>query len=103
MLLGARFQALMVLPALSLAAGGTAEAACRMPGDPDCVDKLLGITGTVDFFATGASFAIDNDADDRPDALLDESTVVVPGPPHPAARPAPDGLPVLRRIALPRR
>lgn len=35
----------------------------------------LELDGTVDFFATGASFSIDDDADDRPDALLDVAEV----------------------------
>ncbi len=55
-----------------------AEAICTQPGDPDCVDRFTSYTGTVDFFATGASFGVSNDPnDDRPDELLMVSEVSV--------------------------
>ncbi len=57
-----------------------AEAVCNQPSDPDCVKRRLEpFTGTIDFFATGASFAfIDDPNDDRPGGLLDTAEVVVP-------------------------
>lgn len=55
-----------------------AEALCNQAGDPDCVDRFESFTGTVDFFATGASFGVSNDPnDDRPDQLLEVSEVQV--------------------------
>jgi hypothetical protein len=41
------------------------------------LEPALEIEGTVDFFATGGSFTVNDDADDRPDALLDEGEVRV--------------------------
>lgn len=59
-------------------APATAHALCAQPGDPDCVDRLVVMTGTIDFFATGASFAVDDDDDDRADSALEVAEVVVP-------------------------
>lgn len=58
-----------------------ADAVCQQPSDPDCVkSRLPAFTGTVDFFATGASFAlIDDPNDDRPGQVIDTAEVVVPG------------------------
>lgn len=64
--------------AILLAAAPRAEAVCEQPGDPDCVDRFTSYTGTIDFFATGASFGVSNDPnDDRPDQLLEVSEVQV--------------------------
>jgi formylglycine-generating enzyme len=56
----------------------TAAAVCNNGVGPDCVDRFESLTGTVDFFATGASFAVNEDTDDRPDRALEEATVIVP-------------------------
>lgn len=53
----------------------SAEAAC--PGD-SCLTAALDERGNLDFFATGGSFTLDDDDDDRPDAVLEEGRVVVP-------------------------
>lgn len=58
--------------------GSAAFALCQNPGDPDCVDRAADFRGTIDFFATGGSFTYDDDADDRPDGLLQVSSVNVP-------------------------
>lgn len=64
--------------AILLSSAPRAEAICDQPGDPDCVDRFTSFTGTVDFFATGASFGVSNDPnDDRPDQLLEVSEVQV--------------------------
>lgn len=55
-----------------------AWALCAAPGDPDCVDAFVDFRGSMDFFATGAAFTIDDDDDDRPDALREFAEVVVP-------------------------
>jgi hypothetical protein len=55
------------------------EAACNAPGDPDCVDRFVSFTGTVDFFASGASFATNDDpSDDRPNGLVAVAEVAIP-------------------------
>lgn len=56
----------------------SAMALCEVPGDPDCVDLHEDFRGTIDFFATGASFTFNDDADDRPDGLLAVAQVQVP-------------------------
>ena len=57
----------------------TAHALCDRPGDPDCVKRLTSYSGKVDFFATGASFAvIDDPTDDRPGQLNMVAEVNVP-------------------------
>lgn len=55
-----------------------AYALCDAPGDPDCVVERENFRGTIDFFATGAAFTINNDEDDTPDALKDVAEVTVP-------------------------
>lgn len=62
----------------ALLAPRAALARCDAPGDPDCVDLQADFRGTVDFFATGAAFTVNDDDDDRPDRALDEASVVVP-------------------------
>lgn len=61
----------------SVAQAGTAWALCVTPEDPDCVRPFETFRGSVGFFATGASFTLNLDADDRPDQLLDEASVEV--------------------------
>lgn len=70
--------AILVFPVVaSLWAPAGASAAC--PGDPNCVDLLESFSGTIDFFATGASFTFIGDpTDDRPGGLLDVAEVQVP-------------------------
>jgi hypothetical protein len=65
--------------AASLALAGTrpALALCAAPGDPDCVTRRETFTGRLNFFATGASFTVNEDLDDRPDRVLDVAEVVV--------------------------
>ncbi|MCK6552058.1 hypothetical protein L6R52_39870, partial [Myxococcota bacterium] len=76
---------LAVAVALStFAAPQAAHALCAVPTDPDCVARRLALTGTIDFFATGASFAANDDADDRPDRVLDVAEVTVPASRVPA-------------------
>jgi hypothetical protein len=55
-----------------------ALAVCTTPGDPDCVDLLESFGGAVDFFATGGSFTVNDDPDDRPDRVIETATVAVP-------------------------
>lgn len=55
-----------------------AAAVCEAPGDPDCVDFQADFRGTIDFFATGAAFTVNDDDDDRPDRALDEAAVTIP-------------------------
>ncbi len=55
-----------------------AWALCASPGDPDCLAERVDYRGTMDFFATGAAFTIDDDDDDRPDAVRDVAEVFVP-------------------------
>lgn len=62
----------------SATSAGPAWALCQAPGDPDCVDALVDFRGTMDFFATGAAFTIDDDDDDRPDAVREVAEVFVP-------------------------
>jgi hypothetical protein len=62
----------------SLLAAPRAEALCARPGDPDCLALRDSFRGTLDFFATGASFTFDDDTDDRPDGLIDVAEVTVP-------------------------
>lgn len=64
--------------ASTLGVEASALALCQTPGDPDCVDRAADFRGTVDFFATGASFTFDDDLDDRPDGLLQLASVNVP-------------------------
>jgi hypothetical protein len=46
---------------------------------PACVDLFESFAaGPIDFFATGASFSVNEDADDRPDRSVDEAEVTVP-------------------------
>lgn len=54
-----------------------AHAWAQCPG-PSCVDLLESFSGTIDFFATGGSFAYNDDDDDRPDGLVDVAEVQVP-------------------------
>jgi hypothetical protein len=55
-----------------------ARAQCNIPGG-DCIRRLATFQGTVDFFATGASFAgIDGIDFDRPAFALDHASVEVP-------------------------
>ncbi len=56
----------------------TSRADCLAPGDPDCVDFFVDFRGTIDFFATGAAFTVNDDQDDRPDRVIDVATVEVP-------------------------
>lgn len=71
-----RIAALVVAGTL---ASAHAHAVCNGPGDPDCVDRLISYTGTVDFFASGASFASNTDPnDDRPNAVVQVANVVIP-------------------------
>lgn len=70
---------MVALTALAaLTAVGPAPARADCPGD-SCLSLVGDVRGNVDFFATGGSFTVDDDADDRPDAVLDEGRVVVPG------------------------
>lgn len=69
---------LIALFGLICFAPATAEALCEAPGDPDCVVFQESFRGTIDFFATGAAFTVNNDGDDRPDQALDEASVTVP-------------------------
>lgn len=70
--------AVFVGTAILLGVAPSALAVCNQAGDPDCVDPFSSYTGTVDFFATGASFGVSNDPlDDRPDELLQVSEVTV--------------------------
>jgi sulfatase-modifying factor enzyme 1 len=65
--------------ALAFTLASRAFAVCAAPGDADCVQRRSTFTGTVDFFATGASFAaVDNPDDDRPGKLVAVATVSVP-------------------------
>ena len=57
---------------------GSVWALCQAKGDPDCIRPFETYRGSIDFFATGASFTLNEDDDDRPDRLVDEATVVVP-------------------------
>lgn len=68
------------LIAASLAVCGprAALALCAAPGDPDCVVRRETFTGRLNFFATGASFTVSDDLDDRPDRVLEVAEVVVP-------------------------
>jgi hypothetical protein len=82
---GARRPARLLGTALSLALGTlvfgapqAAEALCALQTDPDCVARRVALTGTIDFFATGASFTANDDADDRPDRTLEVAEVTVP-------------------------
>ncbi|MFO0723738.1 MAG: SUMF1/EgtB/PvdO family nonheme iron enzyme [Myxococcota bacterium] len=70
-------------------AGAVLLTACSFPGvafaadcraqDPSCVALLSALTGTYDFFATGASFAVaDDPSDDRPTRVLDVAEVSIP-------------------------
>lgn len=56
----------------------TGAALCEAPGDPDCVDFLADFRGTIDFFATGAAFTVNDDEDDRPDRAVDVASVTIP-------------------------
>ncbi len=67
-----------LIPALLVLYSAPAAAECNQPSDPDCVRLAETFRGTVDFFATGASFTVNDDADDRPDRLLDVALVTVP-------------------------
>lgn len=55
-----------------------AAAECNNGVGPDCVDQAYAVTGTFDFFATGASLTFNDDADDRPDGALDLASVTIP-------------------------
>jgi hypothetical protein len=56
-----------------------ALALCDQPTDPDCIHKLQSFTGTIDFFATGASFAVSDPATaDDPSFVVDVASVDVP-------------------------
>lgn len=67
----------VVLSILALAPAPI-RAECQATGDPDCVDFFADFRGTIDFFATGAAFTVNDDADDRPDRTLDVAEVNVP-------------------------
>ena len=76
--LGPGALALAILGA-SLTSPGIARALCVDGEGPDCVRARESFLGTVDFFATGASFTFTDDADDdRPGGLLEVAEVVVP-------------------------
>lgn len=71
------------LSAAALFAGFTLQAKaawalCAAPGDPDCIRAFETFHGSVDVFATGASFTLNTDRDDRPDQVLEEASVEVP-------------------------
>lgn len=61
-----------------LLSAAPARGECTNGVGADCVDRFVALTGTFDFFATGASFAFNDDGDDRPDGVLDEASVTVP-------------------------
>ncbi len=76
---GARFGLVFSLVSGVSALSTEAWAACVNGVGEECVSLRESFpVGPVDFFATGGSFAINDDDDDRPDAVLDVAEVTVP-------------------------
>lgn len=75
---GASTRCAAVLVGSLLGPSAAWAADCRAQ-DPSCVSLLEAVTGTYDFFATGASFAVAEDpSDDRPTRALDVAEVTIP-------------------------
>ncbi|MGF1509055.1 MAG: SUMF1/EgtB/PvdO family nonheme iron enzyme [Myxococcota bacterium] len=55
-----------------------ARAQCVDDSGASCLRSRRVLQGTVDFFATGGTFTLNDDDDDRPDAVLEEGSVLVP-------------------------
>ena len=62
-----------------LCSAPSAWAICTATDRTDCVDRLTSYTGTIDFFASGASFAVAEDpGDDRPNRPIEIASVTIP-------------------------
>jgi len=56
-----------------------AEAVCTETDRTDCDDRIVSYTGTLDFFASGGSFAVAEDpGDDRPSRAVERGQVEIP-------------------------
>ena len=70
---------LLLVGITSLLSSSQAQAVCTEADKTDCVDRFISYTGTIDFFASGASLAVaEIPNDDRPNRVLELGEVRIP-------------------------